>query len=243
MTWAPPPTERRTGMAYGGTFERVVAYFVDGLVLTLIGALIYVPAAMAGIGPFANLGAVYSMSYGAGDGTFPLSTVVPDAGAVAVLLGMALISAAISAAYFVLQWSGPSRATLGMRLLHLQIGDAADGRTITRGQAFKRWLALGGWTGVLSAFPPISGVVSLALLAWELALLITTATSTTKQGLHDQFAGTAIVAPSGSSGNGVVIGCALIIAAIVVIFVISFVALLFLGSQVSGILSTIGESV
>jgi uncharacterized RDD family membrane protein YckC len=226
MAWAPPPTGQRIGMAYGGTFERLVAYWVDGLVTTLIGILLYVPLTLAGIGPFASFEQIVQQSYTAGyEGSgFDVYSVALDGRALAALIGVALVSAAISAAYFVFQWSGPRRATLGMRLLRLEIGNAADGRTVTRAQAFKRWLALGGWSGILSAIPVISGLVSLAMLVWQLALLITTASSPTKQGLHDRFAETAIVAPSGGSGNGVVIGCGLIIAA----FALMFVAILVL---------------
>ena len=47
-------------------------------------------------------------------------------------LATTLIGLAINAAYFVLQWSSGARATLGMRLLSLQVGNAADGTTLTR---------------------------------------------------------------------------------------------------------------
>ena len=36
-------------------------------------------------------------------------------------------------------------ATLGMRLLNLQVGNAFDGRKLDVGQAVRRWVALGGW--------------------------------------------------------------------------------------------------
>ncbi len=72
-------------------------------------------------------------------------------------------------------------------------------------------------------------------------LLVTTASHPQKMGLHDRFANTAMVRPA-NAGNaaGIVIGCLLIIIAVALL---SIVALIFLGSQVSAILSEVGESV
>ena len=238
MAWAPPPTGTLAGgLRYAGTPERFVAYLVDGIVMTLIGWAIYGVAAIAGAGPFATL----SMSTTTGRYSPLTASLAP--GAVALLVFLALVSAAISAAYFVLQWSGSHRATLGMRVLGLQVGNAADGRTITRGQAFRRWIALGGWVGIIGALPPLSTLVSLGLLAWEVILLVTVVGSPTKQGLHDRFADTAMVQSASGSGNGLVVGCVLVIGAFVLMFVVAFVALIFLGGQVSSILSTVGDSI
>jgi uncharacterized RDD family membrane protein YckC len=239
MAWAPPPVYGAAagGIEYAGTLQRFVAYLLDGLVMTLIGAGFYIIAAIAGVGPFSNLSGITSYS--------GLDAIArgPDAGAVAILVVMAVISAAISAAYFVFQWSGSGRATLGMRVLNLQIGNAADGRTITREAAFRRWIALGGWTGILSALPVIASPVTLALGVWELVLLVSVITSPTKQGLHDRFANTVMVQPGGGSGNGLIIGCVVIIVAIVLIPLVAIVALIFLGTQVSSILLNVGTSI
>lgn len=141
-----------------------------------------------------------------------------------------LLTTAMNLDYFVLQWSSGARATLGMRLLGLQLGNAADGRTLDRRQAFRRWAAMGDWASILTVVPVIGGLVSLAQLAWYLALLITTANNPRRQGLHDQYAGTAVVQPAGKSNNGLVVGCiALLVIVFVVLPLISIVALLFLG--------------
>lgn len=239
MAWAPPPVmgPGAAGLEYAGTLQRFVAYLLDGLVLTLIALGFWLIAALVGVGLFANLGGVTSS-----DG-FDSTRVGLDAGAVGVSIVLAVIGAAISAAYFVLQWSGSKRATLGMRLLGLQMGNAVDGRTITREAAFRRWIALGGWTGILTAVPLLTSPVNLAVMVWELILLITVITSATKQGLHDRFAETVMVQPAGGSGNGLIIGCLLIIAIVVGMFFLAIVALIFLGSQVSTILSDVGQSV
>jgi uncharacterized RDD family membrane protein YckC len=239
MAWAPPPVTGpgAAGLEYAGALPRFVAYLVDGLVLALIGLGLWLLAALVGVGLFANLSGVTS------SGGFDSARLELDAGAVGVSIVIAVIGAAISAAYFVLQWSGSKRATLGMRVLGLQMGNAADGRTITREAAFRRWIALGGWTGILTAVPMFSSLVNLAVFVWELILLGSVITSPTKQGLHDRFAGTVIVQPAGGSGNGLIVGCLVIIAALAVMFVLAFVALIFLGTQVSAILSDVGQSV
>ena len=108
---------------------------------------------------------------------------------------MALIFAAVSGVYFVYTWT-TMRASLGQRVLNLQVGNAADGKTLTRDQAIKRWLALGAPFGIAQALNPLPGLgllIGLAAFVWFIALLVTTAQSPTKQGLHDQFAETIVV--------------------------------------------------
>ena len=229
VAWAPPPVmgPGAAGLEYAGTLQKFVAYLVDGLLMTLIGLVFWLLAAVVGVGMFSNLSGITSY------GGYDTGQVVADAGVVGVSIVIAVIGAAISAAYFVLQWSGSRRATLGMRLLSLQMANAADGRTITREAAFRRWIALGGWTGILSALPLLASPVNLAVLVWEVVLLISVVTSPTKQGLHDRFAETVIVQPTGGSANGLIVGCLLILAALVGLFVFFMFVLIYLGSQVS----------
>ena len=52
-----------------------------------------------------------------------------------------------------------------------------------------------------------------------------------------------MVQPAGGSTNGMVMGCVVILAVVVGLFVLSFIALIFLGAQVSSILSDVGTSV
>ncbi len=49
MAWA-PPAATLPGIEYGGTFPRVVAYIVDGLLLGVVGLLLSVPAWIIGFG-------------------------------------------------------------------------------------------------------------------------------------------------------------------------------------------------
>jgi uncharacterized RDD family membrane protein YckC len=60
----------------------------------------------------------------------------------------------------------------------------------------KRWLALGAPFGIAQALNPLPGLgilIGLAAFVWFIALLVTTAQSPTKQGLHDRYAGTVVV--------------------------------------------------
>jgi uncharacterized RDD family membrane protein YckC len=221
-------------LEYAATLPRFVAYLVDGLVMTLAGFVIYLVASWFGVDPF-DLSEVTSIS-GLGAPVVPRVDVV----------GMAVIgvvSAIVSAAYFVVQWSSGARATLGMRLLKLQLGNAADGRTITREQGARRWLALTGWASILGIVGAVSTPVTLVLFVWELVLLGSVVSSPSKQGLHDRFAGTAMVQPVGGSSNGLVVGCLVIIGFLVLVSLISMVALIYLGGQVSTILEEVGNSV
>ncbi len=115
-------------------------------------------------------------------------TVAVDTGMVVV---NALVATGLSAAYFVIPWAvlggSPGQLALGMRVRR-----DAGSETLTVGRAFARWILL---------FPPFATVSALtagvSLLgwlvwggaaAWYFVLLLTTAGSATKQGLHDRLA-------------------------------------------------------
>jgi uncharacterized RDD family membrane protein YckC len=229
MAWAPPPSDRSyadagaAGLRYADVLPRLVAWFIDVLLLGIIGSIISAFANRMS-GGSVDLAALMSGS------TNPLQD---DAYGRFLLISFlaALLSTLIDLGYFVLLWTSSWRATLGMRLLKLQIGTAADGRTLTGAPAFRRWLAMGSWVSLLGLVPLIGGLASLAQLAWVLALLVTTASSPTRQGLHDRAAGSAIVQPASGSGNALVIGCVVIVAVIAVFVLISILALALLGGQ------------
>ena len=112
------------------------------------------------------------------------------------------VSTAISGAYFVWTWTS-MRASPGQRVLGMQVGNAGDGATLTMNQAVIRWVLLGAPFGIASALTGIGGlglIISLAALAWFIALLVTTAQSPTKQGLHDRYANTVVVKSARSVG-------------------------------------------
>ena len=222
---APGPAEVAPGLAYASTASRFVAYLIDLIIIGIIGSII------AGIiaGP-----SFTTIDSGSGNfGGYQNTMMSPVYSIVTVALG---------AAYFILSWSGGRRATLGQRALHIQVGNAADGRSLTTEQAVKRWLGLGAFLSVFNVIPSMAPLAGLIELLWIIVLLITTATSPTKQGLHDRFAESAVVRPIGAS-NTAVMACLVIAIILLALFVVSIIALYFLGSQVSTILSEVGESV
>ncbi|MEO7118012.1 MAG: RDD family protein, partial [Candidatus Limnocylindrales bacterium] len=114
-----------------------------------------------------------------------------------------VLTAAVSAAYFIYMWVN-MRATMGMRLLGMQIGHESDGRTITYQQAALRFAVMWGpyyLAGLLAAFAlGLALLTYLVAIAWGIVLIVTTAQSPTKQGLHDKYAQTMVVKAARAAG-------------------------------------------
>lgn len=111
---------------------------------------------------------------------------------VALVLGLAL-----GAAYFVYTWTS-MRATIGMKVLGMQIGNAGDGKTLTMDQAIRRWLVLFAPFTIAQVLQNatgigIGGIIGLLALIYFIYLIYTTYKSPTKQGFHDVFANTMVV--------------------------------------------------
>lgn len=134
-----------------------------------------------------------------------------------------LIGFLINAIYYIWFWSGGRRATLGQRAFGIQVANAFDGQPLTTGQAVRRYLGLGQWVSLLVVLPYLSaaifGVVAMAL--WYLVLVISTAVSPTKQGIHDWFARSAVVRPA-RAGTGWSAGCL----ALILLLGVPYVALI-----------------
>jgi len=200
------------GLRYAGALPRLLAYWMDGILVGIIAGL------FTGI----------------------ISAAAPDSGAAA--LAGAIIGLGVSLLYFMAFWTSSGRATPGMRLFGLEIGAAGDGRTLSMGQAAVRWVALGSWIQVLALLPGFAGLLGLVSLVWAVALLVTTVSSPTKQGLHDRFAGSAIVQPIGRDGP--VVPCLILLVLLVVVLpLIVVVGLIAMGTQLTEILSEVGTSI
>ncbi len=176
-------------------------------------------------------------------GWIVLAVVLAMVGSSASVLAFGVLFAVFDGVYFVGLWSSAGRATLGMRLLKLQVGNVTDGRRLDTGQAFRRWLVMGTWINVLGVTAELSSLFSVVLFGWFVVLLITTAASPTRQGLHDRFANTAMVRPAGDGGGGLVVGCLVIIGVLFLVWIGAVILLALLGAQVSTILSNVGTSV
>jgi uncharacterized RDD family membrane protein YckC len=171
-TYAPPPAPApaapgTAGFAYADVPNRAIAYIIDAII---VGILVVI------------VGAVLA-SIGLATGNFV---------GVAV---WSIVGLLIGAGYFIYTWTA-RRATIGMGILGMQVGNAGDGKTMTTEQAVRRWLAISAPSIVAQAFQGIAvvgWVLWLAAFAWFIFLLWTTYQSPTKQGWHDHFANTMVV--------------------------------------------------
>ena len=181
-TWtamSAPQTAGPAGYVYADVPNRAIAYIIDAIILAIIGIVVAIILGTIGLA---------SVNLNVNDPNFGQYSLV--AGLVA-----AIINTAINGAYFIYTWT-TMRASPGQKVLGMQVGNAADGATLTTEQAIKRWIALGAPFGIAQALNPLPGLgllIGLAALAWFIALLVTTAQSPTKQGLHDQYANTVVV--------------------------------------------------
>ena len=174
---APAPTAQSSGFVYADVPNRAIAYIIDAII---VGIFIFLIATvLAGVG-------LATSTIG------PAATIETNYVA-AIILG--LIGIAISGAYFVYTWTS-MRATVGMKVLGMQIGNAGDGQTLTTNQAIRRYAALSVpsvLAQVSAPVPLIGTLLGLAAFLWVIYLLYTTAKSPTKQGWHDVFANTMVV--------------------------------------------------
>lgn len=193
--WVPPgagmPASPVEGYHVAGVGTRVVAWFLDVSVLTIVTLVIVVVALIV-------LGQAFSQN------EFAVSALT------------AILTVGLSFLYFVGPWTGGSGATLGMRSVGVRVVSAAGG-TLEIGPAILRWVALGWPAAFVALIPVVGSVASWALTGWTIVLLLTTAMSDTKQGLHDRFAGSAVLRRNGAGSGWAVVGCLLILGALVLL--------------------------
>ncbi len=181
------PVAGPAGLFYADVPNRVIAYIIDAILVGIVSAIV-------GAVLFAIVGSPTKVVSVADPNSILGVRFETTTNYVSSLL-YAIVGAAISAGYFIYTWTA-MRGTVGMRLLGMQVGNAADGATLTMEQAVRRWLALGGvftLAQTLNPLPLIGVLLGLAALIWVIALIVPTAQSPTKQGLHDQFANTIVV--------------------------------------------------
>jgi uncharacterized RDD family membrane protein YckC len=166
-----------TGLYYADVPNRIMALLIDIIVLSVIGFFL-------------------ALLFG---GLVTRPGALDDAGGaleVVPFVAVTGLELAISFVYFGYLWV-TLRATAGMKLLGLQIGDEVDGHSISWKQATVRWLIIGvpSVLASLAAFvPSIVGIILTIIgVAWLLVLLYSIAQSPTSQGIHDRYARTILV--------------------------------------------------
>ena len=123
-TWtamSAPVTAGPAGYVYADVPNRAIAYIIDAIILAIIGILVAIVLGAIGLA---------SVNLNVNDPNFGQYSIV--AGLVA-----ALINTAINGAYFIYTWT-TMRASPGQKVLGMQVGNAADGATLTTEQAIKR---------------------------------------------------------------------------------------------------------
>ncbi len=170
------PVAGPAGFYYADVPNRIIAYIIDFILLFV--ALLVIAVVVSQI--------ISPISIGPG------FTVVSNP-AFAIVYG--LLAAAVTAAYFVYTWV-TLRGTLGMKVLGMQVGDETDGRTLTYQQAILRYAVLYGpflIADILGRLIGLGIILQLLGIVWFIVLLVTTAQSPTKQGIHDRYAKTMVV--------------------------------------------------
>ena len=159
---------------YADASARLGAYLIDAVIVSILAfGAAAVMAAL--VGPVVDFAVVISV-----DGTRALLT--------------AVVATIINASYFVMLWMR-RRATVGQRLLKLEVISAKGGGRLGLPQAVMRWILVGApgiAGGLVASLGGATFLIDLAILIWYLALLITVAASSTKQGLHDNISGTIV---------------------------------------------------
>lgn len=197
---APPPTNWQTppqsspgfataqvaagpapGVTYADTTMRVIAYIIDSIILGIAIFLLVIILGAIAVGLFLGGGLAVGIIF-------------------AVVL--AIIALLGSAFYFVYFWQA-LRASPGQKMLGLETVNAADGATLTRDQAVRRWAFLFGPQTVAAVFQfsgsvsttlgSIGSLLGLLALIYAFYLLYTVTQNPKRQGFHDVQAATVVV--------------------------------------------------
>jgi uncharacterized RDD family membrane protein YckC len=204
----------REGYVIAGMGARLVAYFIDGLIVSIIPTILTLLVVDYSGLIQQSIDAARSGA-AAGQTTFRIS-VTPE------LILVTLISLALQYLYYVGFWTSGARATPGMRGLRIQVVDAATGATLSLAAATKRFVALGSPLALLILVPALQSAAGVAQFALSLFLFFTAITNDRRQGLHDKWANSLVICSTTSGDGAVVIGCLVII-----VIVVGFAMILF----------------
>ncbi|HUP55690.1 MAG TPA: RDD family protein [Methylomirabilota bacterium] len=202
------------GYVISGMGARIVAYFLDGLIVTIVPIILSL--LVIDWGAMFRQGLDASVVSNTGRTTFTME-VTPQ------LILVTLIGLAIQFIYFVGFWTSGGQATPGMRLLKMKVVDAATGGVLSLSAATKRFIALGAPLALLSLVPiaSIQSLGGLAQFALLLFLFFTAITNDRRQGLHDKWANSLVIRSATSGDGATLVGCLLLV---VILGVIGIVA-------------------
>ena len=207
--WQVPPqrtVETAQGYAVAGIVPRLVAYFLDSILVSIVPTILSL--VLVDYGAYFRE-VIESMPIDPATG-MPTSSMAPVPVTTEIVL-ITIISTAISYLYFVGFWTSGGQATPGMRGLRMRLVDVTGGTTLSIGQATKRWIGYGAPLALLAFIPPFQTVAGLLQIGISLILLITAATDDRKQGLHDRWANSVVIRSVTSGGGATALGCLLVI--------------------------------
>ncbi len=228
----------REGYVIGGMGARLVAYFLDGIIVAIVPAILTLFVTDWGRIFQQVIDASRNATPGQFNRTDFVMTVTPE------LILVTLIGLAIQFIYFVGFWTSDGHATPGMRGLRMQVVDAATGGTLSLMAATKRFVALGYPLSLLVIVPALQSVAGIAEFALSLFLFFTTITNDRRQGLHDKFANSLVIRSVTSGDGATLVGCLLLIVLVVGFgIIISAVALAALGPQIEELMREVGNSI
>ena len=203
---APPPASAapgREGYVIAGMGARLVAYFIDGLIVSIIPTILTLLVV--------DYRGMMQQAIDAAESGTPAAQTSFVMAVTPALILVTLISVAIQFLYFVGFWTSGARATPGMRGLRMQVVDAATGAGMSLTAAAKRFIALGAPLALLILVPALQSAAGIAQFALSLFLFFTAITNDRRQGLHDKWANSLVIRSTTSGDGAVVIGCLVLI--------------------------------
>ena len=219
VAWAPPvaadAAPGREGYVIAGMGARLVAYFIDGLVVAIIPTILTLLVV-----DYTDM--IRQTIDASRTGATAAQTSITFAVTPQLIL-VTLISLALQYLYFIGFWTSGGRATPGMRGLRMQVVDAAMGGTLSLGAATKRFIAMGYPLGLLILVPALQSAAGVAQFALSLFLFFTAITNDRRQGLHDKWANSLVIRSTTSGDGAVLVGCLLLIVIVVGVGIIASV--------------------
>lgn len=174
---APVAAGPAPGVSYADLVTRIIAYIIDAILLSVVFWVV---------------------------GIAILGGLLLTGGVAGALIGFVVLGALYlvgSAIYFIYTWT-TMRASPGQKVMSLETVNAADGATLTRDQAIRRWAFLFGPSavGTVANFALVGtsisilgSLIGLATFVYTIYLLYTASQSPKRQGFHDVQSGTVVV--------------------------------------------------
>lgn len=201
------------GFVIAGPWARLVAWFLDQVATAYVPSLLFVFV----LDWKALIDAIVEQSRN------PESTqsfVMPFSAGYGIVT---VILVGISYLYFVGFWTGPGRATPGMRVMQMQVTDQHLGATMTIGQATRRWFAMGVWLALLALLGAVGSLAGIVQPLLYIALFLSVIVNARRQGIHDKFAQSIVIRQRASGDGAVAKGCGLLVALAIVLGIVFFV--------------------